>query len=60
MVARFGWTEIDTLIHYDNFLKMNLFEKLHEWSLTQRYQPLRVVLNDNHRNFQFQKKYCFV
>ena len=29
MVGRFGWTEIDTLIHYDNFLEMNSFEKLH-------------------------------
>ena len=37
MVGRFGWTEIDTLIHYENFLKMNSLEKLHEWSLTSRY-----------------------
>ena len=29
MIGRFGWTEIDTLIHYENFLKMNSLEKLH-------------------------------
>ena len=54
MVGRFGWTEIDTLIHYDNFLKMNSFEKLHEWSLTQRYPfSKNCILNDIHRQSGF-------
>ena len=54
MVARFGWTEIDTLIHYDNFLKMNLLEKLHEWSLTRRYPFSKsCILNDIHRQSGF-------
>ena len=54
MVGRFGWTEIDTPIHYDNFLKMNSFEKLHEWSLTQRYPfSKNCILNDIHRQSGF-------
>ena len=54
MVGRFGWTEIDTLIHYDNFLEMNSFEKLHEWSLTQRYPfSKNCILNDIHRQSGF-------
>ncbi len=54
MIGRFGWTEIDTLIHYDNFLKMNSLEKLHEWSLTLRYPfSKNCILNDIHRQSGF-------
>ena len=54
MVGRFGWTEIDTLIHYENFLKMNSLEKLHEWSLTLRYPfSKNCILNDIHRQSGF-------
>ena len=54
MVGRFGWTEIDTLIHYDNFLKMNSIEKFHEWSLTFRYPfSKNCILNDIHRQSGF-------
>ncbi|WP_041710802.1 hypothetical protein [Prochlorococcus marinus] len=54
MVGRFGWTEIDTLIHYENFLKMNSLEKLHEWSLTLRYPfSKNCLLNDIHRQSGF-------
>ena len=54
MVGRFGWTEIDTLIHYENFLKMNSLEKLHEWSLTLRYPfSKNCILNDIHRKSGF-------
>ena len=54
MVGRFGLTEIDTLIHYDNFLKMNSLEKLHEWSLTLRYPfSKNCILNDIHRQSGF-------
>ena len=54
MVGRFGWTELDTLIHYDNFLKMNSLEKLHEWSLTLRYPfSKNCILNDIHRQSGF-------
>ncbi len=54
MVGRFGLTEIDTLIHYDNFLKMNSLEKLHEWSLTLRYPFSKsCILNDIHRQSGF-------
>ena len=54
MVGRFGWTEVDTLIHYDNFLKMNSLEKLHEWSLTFRYPfSKNCILNDIHRQSGF-------
>ena len=54
MVGRFGWTEIDTLVHYDNFLKMNSLEKLYEWSLTLRYPfSKNCMLNDIHRQSGF-------
>ena len=54
MVGRFGLTEIDTLIHYDNFLKMNSIEKIHEWSLTMRYPfSNNCILNDIHRQSGF-------
>ncbi len=54
MVGRFGWTEIDTMIHYDNFLKMNSLEKLHEWSLTLKYPfSNNCMLNDIHRQSGF-------
>ena len=54
MVGRFGWTEVDTLIHYDNFLKMNSLEKLYEWSLTLRYPFSKsCILNDIHRQSGF-------
>ena len=54
MVGRFGLTEIDTLIHYDNFLKMNSIEKIHEWSLTLRYPfSKNCILNDIHRQSGF-------
>ena len=54
MVGRFGLTEVDTLIHYDNFSKMNSLEKLHEWSLTLRYPfSKNCILNDIHRQSGF-------
>ena len=53
MVGRFGFTEVDTLIHYENFLEMNLLEKLHEWSSTSRYPFLNCILNDIHRQSGF-------
>ena len=54
MVGRFGWTEVDTLIHYENFVKMNSLEKLHEWSLTLRYPfSKNCILNDIHRQSGF-------
>ncbi len=54
MVGRFGWTEIDTLIHYENFLNMNSLEKLHEWSITLRYPFSRnCILNDIYQQSGF-------
>ena len=54
MVGRFGFTEVDTLIHYENFLEMNLLEKLHEWSSTSRYPfSKNCILNDIHRQSGF-------
>ena len=54
MVGRFGWTEIDTLTHYENFLKMNSLEKLHEWSITLRYPfSKNCILNDIYRQSGF-------
>tara|TARA_Y100001968_G_C19438650_1_gene761264 strand:- start:2551 stop:3537 length:987 start_codon:yes stop_codon:yes gene_type:complete len=37
MVGRLGNTEINTLIKYDNFIKMNIMEKVYQWSLTSKY-----------------------
>ena len=37
MIGRFGNTEINTIIKYENFIKMNLIERIYQWSLTKKY-----------------------
>ena len=37
MIARLGNTEINTLIKFDNFIKMNSIEKIYQWAKTSQY-----------------------
>ena len=37
MISRFGYTELNTLFRYENFIKMNKIEKIYQWSKTLAY-----------------------
>tara|TARA_Y100000589_G_scaffold71273_1_gene63706 strand:- start:7161 stop:8135 length:975 start_codon:yes stop_codon:yes gene_type:complete len=37
MVSRFGYTELNTLFRFNNYIKMNEFEKIYHWSETLQY-----------------------
>lgn len=47
MISRFGYTELDTLIRYENFSRMNQIEKIFHWAETLKY-PFsgNCILND--------------
>lgn len=49
MIARLGNTEINTLIKYDNFIRMNKLEKIYQWTKTSKYPfSPKCVLNNIH------------
>ena len=49
LVGRFGWSELNTLIRFERFRQMNTFEKIFEWSTTNRYPfSNKCLLNEIH------------
>lgn len=47
LVSRFGWTELNTLITFERFRQMNYFEKIYEWSITNRYPFSKQCLSND-------------
>ena len=37
MISRFGYTELNTLIRYENIIRMNKLEKIYQWEETSSY-----------------------
>ena len=37
MISRFGYTELNTLLRYENIIKMNKLEKIYQWAETLAY-----------------------
>lgn len=37
MISRFGYTELNTLLRYENIIKMNKLEKIYQWAETSAY-----------------------
>ena len=37
MISRFGYTELNTLIRYENIIRMNKLEKIYQWAETSAY-----------------------
>ena len=37
MISRFGYTELNTLMRYENIIRMNKLEKIYQWTKTSSY-----------------------
>ena len=37
MISRFGYTELNTLMRYENIIRMNKLEKIYQWAETSAY-----------------------
>ena len=54
LVGRFGWTELDTLIRFERYSKMNYIENIFEWSRLNIYPfSKKCLLHEIHTKAGF-------